>query len=195
VTLTYAVLTGEDIVSALRDVAKLRIRVFRDYPYLYDGSAESEEKYLIKFARAEGAVVVIALDGKQVVGASTGCLLRSEHDEFKTPFLTRGMNLDEIFYCAESVLLKPYRGHGAGPRFFALRETHGRGLGAKISAFCAVVRPDDHPSKPAGYKPLDLFWQRLGYVKQDEMRTDFSWLDIGDEKETKKPMQFWMKNL
>ncbi|MEE2816993.1 MAG: GNAT family N-acetyltransferase, partial [Pseudomonadota bacterium] len=31
------VLRGEDLARAIDDVARLRIAVFRDWPYLYDG--------------------------------------------------------------------------------------------------------------------------------------------------------------
>jgi GNAT superfamily N-acetyltransferase len=195
VTLRYAVLKGGDIKPALEDVARLRISVFRDFPYLYDGTLEYERDYLAKFAQAEGAIIVAALWDSRIVGASTGCLLRSEHPEFMAPFVAREMNVDEIFYCAESVLLPEHRGRGAGPRFFALRESHARGLGAKKSAFCAVQRPENHRLKPEDYKPLDRLWQRLGYERVEGLVTSFSWRDIEANEETSKPMQFWMKDL
>jgi GNAT superfamily N-acetyltransferase len=195
VTLSYAVLTGDDIAPALDDVARLRISVFRDFPYLYDGTLEYERDYLAKFSKAEGAIIVAALWDRKIVGASTGCLLRSEHQEFIAPFQSRGLNINEIFYCAESVLLPEHRGKGAGPRFFALRESHARGLGMKQSTFCAVQRSVDHSARPDGYKPLDLFWQRQGYEKVDGLTATFSWKDVGVDHETSKPMQFWMKPL
>ena len=194
-SLDYAVLTGNDILPALDDVARLRISVFRDFPYLYDGSLDYERDYLATFAKAEGAVIVAALDGTRIVGASTGCLLASEHEEFRRPFVTAGMDVARMFYCAESVLLPQYRGQGAGKRFFALRESHGRGLGCLKSTFCAVVRPADHPARPADYQPLDAFWRGLGYQQRDGFLTHFSWRDVGVSHDTAKPMQFWMKDL
>jgi GNAT superfamily N-acetyltransferase len=195
VTLSYAVLKGDDIAPALDDVARLRINVFRGFPYLYDGTLNYERDYLAKFSKAEGAIIVAALWDRKIVGASTGCLLKSEHDEFIAPFRMRSININEIFYCAESVLLPEHRGRGAGPRFFALRESHARGLGMKHAAFCAVERPVEHPARPADYKPLDVFWQRQGYEKVDGLTTTFSWKDVGVDHETPKPMQFWMKSL
>ena len=47
----------------LPDLARLRITVFRDWPYLYDGTLDYEQEYLAKFAAAKGAVCVIARDG------------------------------------------------------------------------------------------------------------------------------------
>ena len=41
-----APLTGEALDAALDDVAKLRIKVFRAWPYLYDGDLDYERNYL-----------------------------------------------------------------------------------------------------------------------------------------------------
>ena len=43
------------------------------------------------------------------------------------------------------------------------REAHAASLGLDICAFCAVLRPDRHPLKPAGYVPLDTFWPAEDY--------------------------------
>src|SRR5688500_16717714 len=58
-------LTGEEINTVLPALARLRIVVFHDWPYLYDGSLEYEEKYLAKLAAAPGAVCIIAKDGEE----------------------------------------------------------------------------------------------------------------------------------
>ena len=55
--------TGQEIFAILPDLARLRMTVFRDWPYLYDGTLEYEEKYLANFAKAKGAVVICAYDG------------------------------------------------------------------------------------------------------------------------------------
>ncbi len=193
--LTYTSLTGPAVASVLDDVARLRIVVFRNYPYLYDGTLAYERDYLARFAASDGAVVVVARDGARVVGAATGCPLAAEHDAFKAPFVARGMAVNEIFYCAESVLLPDYRGQGAGHRFFDLREAQGRKLGAHRATFCAVMRPADHPARPAGYAPLDPFWRKRGYAPVEGLTTEFSWRDIGEPHDTLKPMQFWMRDL
>ena len=53
-TLDVKSLTGDDIKSVLPDLARLRMVVFRDWPYLYDGTLEYEEEYLGKFIKARG---------------------------------------------------------------------------------------------------------------------------------------------
>ena len=66
-------LTGDAILPHLPALARLRIAVFRDWPYLYDGDEGYERDYLATYARAPGAAVVIAFAGAEPVGAST-CL-------------------------------------------------------------------------------------------------------------------------
>ena len=69
-TVTVARLTGASLKTALPELARLRITVFRDWPYLYDGTLEYEQGYLAKFAEAEGAVVVAAYDGRDSPSAA-----------------------------------------------------------------------------------------------------------------------------
>ena len=189
-------LVGEQIRTVLPDLARLRITVFRDWPYLYDGTIEYEEKYLAKLAAAKGAVCVVARDGAEIVGASTAAPMIEHADEFAEPFEQAGLDLDKIFYCGESVLLKSHRGHGLGNTFFDEREAHARRLGGFThSTFCRVERPADHPLKPADYRPLDGFWSKRGYAPVDGLVTTYAWKDIDEPEETEHLMQFWMKAL
>jgi GNAT superfamily N-acetyltransferase len=188
--------TGEDILKVLPDLSRLRMIVFRDWPYLYEGTLEYEQKYLEKFAKAKGAVVIAAFDGDQMVGASTGAPMIEHADEFGEPFRKAGYDITKIFYCGESVLLKSHRGHGLGHAFFDGREAQAKKLGGFThSSFCRVVRPDDHPLKPADYAPLDPFWRKRGYAPVDGIIATYDWQDIDQPGETSHKMQFWMKTL
>lgn len=189
------VLTGAALEAALDDVAALRIEVFRAFPYLYDGDLAYERDYLQAYRSSTGAVLVGAFDGDRLIGASTGTPLSDHADDFAAAFSDARLNLNDIFYCAESVLLPDYRGQGVGHRFFDLRETHARALGFGKVAFCAVQRPADHPDRPKGYAPLDPFWTARGYRKLDGVVAQFSWKDLGELTETAKPLQFWIRDL
>lgn len=189
------VLTGAALDAALEDVAALRIAVFRDWPYLYDGDLDYERRYISTYRESEAAVLVGAFDGARLVGAATGTPMTDHATAFSEPLRATGIALESIFYCAESVLLPEYRGRGVGNRFFDLRESHARSLGAAWSVFCGVVRPEDHPMRPAAYRPLDAFWRKRGYLPLDGAFARFNWKDVGDTKETEKPLQVWMKRL
>ncbi|MEE4187076.1 MAG: GNAT family N-acetyltransferase [Roseobacter sp.] len=189
------VLTGRALVKALPGVAALRIEVFREWPYLYDGNLAYEERYLAPYADTADAVLVGAFDRGRLVGASTGMPLCKHADGFATAFATTDIDPETVFYCAESVLLSPYRGQGAGHAFFDLREAAARQMGFAISAFCAVERPADHPARPADYRPLDSFWHARGYRPVPGAMAGFDWKDLGAAKETCKQLQFWAMTL
>lgn len=186
-------LAGDAFEAALPDIARLRIAVFRDWPYLYDGTEDYEAWYLRKLREADGHVVEVCRDGERIVGAATGAPLASQHAEFAEPFRARGEDPADWFYCAESVLLPAYRGHGIGHAFFDRRENHARALGLRNATFCGVVRPEDHPMRPADYRPLDGFWRKRGYAPMPGVTTEFPWKDIGEPAETAKIMQFWAR--
>ncbi len=194
-SVTVQPLTGAAFEAALDDVARLRIAVFRDWPYLYDGDLYYERRYLATYRDSPEALVVGAFDGARLVGAATGTPMEDHAEEFSTAFAGTGLVLSDIFYCAESVLLKEYRGQGIGHAFFDLREGHARRLGRRWSAFCRVVRPEDHPARPGDYRPLDPFWRKRGYAPLEGVMAEYSWKDVGEATETAKPMQFWIKAL
>lgn len=176
-------------------VADLRIRVFAEFPYLYDGDMDYERDYLAAYRESEKAIIVGAWDGDRLVGASTGTPMEDHADDFAQAFDGQGMDITGIFYCAESVLLPQYRGRGIGGQFFDHREAHARALGREWSAFCAVIRPEDHPARPADYAPLDGFWTRRGYRMLPGAIAQFGWKDHGEVAETPKPLQFWIRRL
>ena len=144
--ITIERLTGPAMTAALPALARLRIAVFRDWPYLYDGTLAYEETYLREFSASAGAVIVAARDGDEIVGVSTGAPMVHHAKAFGAPFLKAGYDLDTLFYFGESVLAASYRGQGLGHRFFDEREAHARGLGGFThTAFCGVIRPAEMP--------------------------------------------------
>ncbi|WP_312525081.1 GNAT family N-acetyltransferase [Paracoccus sp. (in: a-proteobacteria)] len=192
--ITTRVLTGDAVEAVLDDLARLRIAVFRDWPYLYDGDLDYERDYLRAY-QSPGAVVVAAYDDARMIGAATGAPMEDHAQDFAAAFANRPEPLDQIFYCAESVLLGQYRGQGLGHAFFDGREAQARALGRKYSAFCSVMRPTDHPARPADYRPLDGFWHKRGYSPLPGVIASFEWKDIGADRSSAKPLQFWMKSL
>jgi GNAT superfamily N-acetyltransferase len=187
--------TGAAIRAHLGAIAALRIAVFREYPYLYEGSMAYEHEYLGSYAGSPASLVVLAYDGDRVIGASTALPLAQHSDEVVPPFARAGIDPASVYYFGESVLAPAYRGHGLGGRFFEERERRARALGFAIAAFCAVDRPADHPARPAGYVAPGGLWRRHGFVRRPDLVAELAWRDVGDADETAKPMVFWTKAL
>ncbi|MBI1206540.1 MAG: GNAT family N-acetyltransferase [Azospirillum sp.] len=189
-------LTGDALRQRLDDLARLRVTVFRDWPYLYDGSLDYEARYLETLGTTEGSVIVGAFAEDRLVGAATGLPLSAEPADLTDPFRHHGLAVERYFYFGESVLLKPWRGRGIGVGFFEHREAHARALGGfAATCFCGVVRPAEDPRRPAGYLALDDFWRRRGYSPMPGVTGTISWREIGEATETAKPMAFWSKPL
>lgn len=189
-------LRGREAKNHIDVLANLRIQIFYDWPYLYQGSLAYETEYLKTYFNSQNSFVCLAIDGNQIVGAATAIWLPEAEPAFQQPFAFKKMDLAGVCYYGESVLLPDYRGYGIGRKFMNAREGFARSLpGVTTCAFCAVVRPENHPLKPKDYKPLDEFWQSCGFVKQPDMITEYAWSDRGEKSETKKPMQFWLKKL
>lgn len=191
-TVSVRALRGDAITPHLGALAALRIEVFRDWPYLYDGDAEYERGYLAVY-RQPGAVVVGAFDGDRMVGAATAAPMAQHASDFAEAFSVE--EIAGIYYLAESVLLPAYRGQGLGHAFFDAREAEARAQGFARFAFCSVIRPDDHPARPSSPRSHDAFWRGRGYAPLEGVVARFSWRDIGQTEESAKPLQFWGKSL
>lgn len=184
--------SGPEIQKIIPDLGKLRIAVFYDFPYLYEGSMEYEEEYLKIYTSSADSFVFGIYDNETLIGATTCIPLADEAPEIQKPFVEAGMNLQEIMYFGESILLPQYRGKGFGHRFFDEREafTHAKNA-YSLTTFCAVDRPADHPLRPADYRPNDLFWKKRGYQRIPQLTCHLAWLDRGENEETAKTLTFW----
>jgi GNAT superfamily N-acetyltransferase len=195
-TFTFKRVSGADIAPYVDDLARLRIEVFREFPYLYDGDADYERRYLQTYVDAPRSLAVLVYDGAELVGASTGLPMQDETTEFQRPFVEHGYDVSRVFYCGESVLRKAYRGRGIYKHLFQSREQHAASLpGIELCTFCGVRRAPDHPLRPADYAPLNAIWQRFGYDEHAELETQYSWKDIDADTATAKTMRFWVKRL
>jgi GNAT superfamily N-acetyltransferase len=186
--------TGREILPHLADLARLRIEVFRAWPYLYDGDIGYEEKYLETYSDSAESLFVLAFDGDRVIGASTGIPLHDEVQSLQKPFVDKEIPLASVFYFGESVLLPAFRGRGLGHRFFDEREGYARRLGRfSITAFCAVEREPGDPRRPADYRGNDIFWSKRGYRKRIDMQAALEWKDLDANVATEKRLAFWTR--
>lgn len=188
-------LRGAQIAAQLDALAELRIAVFREWPYLYAGSLEYEKKYFETYLRSPRSLAILAWEGERCVGASTALPLADAEPAAQAPFHAAGMPIERIDYFGESVILRPWRGRGLGVKFFEMREWHALEYGLSTCAFCVVLRPDDHPARPADYVPNDAFWTHRGYRPVPGMQAQFEWPDLGETESTPKSMRFWMREL
>lgn len=186
--------TENEAKQFIDELAKLRIKIFREYPYLYDGDYEYEKKYLNKFLNTPDSMIAVAFEGSKVIGALTGLPLKSEDSTIKQPWQTTEFDIDEMYYFSEVLLLPENRGKGLGAELFKIAEEWVQSLNKyPISILATVVRDENHPKKSIGYKSLDSFWEKLGYRKTNTITCCIPWKEVGEAEETNKALMFWIK--
>jgi GNAT superfamily N-acetyltransferase len=192
-------LTGSNLAKHVKELAKLRVEVFAEWPYLYKGQVETDVTYIDVLTRHQEACLVAVFDADELVGAATASPLSAQDDWVKTPFLHAGMPAHGIMYFGESVLKPPYRGQGYGHAFFEGREAQARAHGYTQATFCSVMRSDDDPRRPPHYRALDPFWTKRGYEPWQGVKADLSWPEVGQDnkpiKDSSHTLQFWGRTL
>ncbi|MCH9613369.1 MAG: hypothetical protein SP1CHLAM54_03680 [Chlamydiia bacterium] len=189
--LDISVKRGEELLEIIPDIAKLRIEVFAEWPYRYEGDLTYEEKYVKKFAQSEEAFCVVAKDGDKVVGVSTALPLKDEEEKMQLPFREKGYDVDTFFYLSDTVLQKEYRGQGIGGRLVQMRMLEAS-LDPRYTHLCvASIERDDVPE--GSCKDLSQSRRHMGFVRDPDLVVWYDWKEIGDEVETPHPLIFWIK--
>lgn len=187
--------SGKEALTFIDKVAELRISIFKDFPYLYEGDIAYESDYLSRYIAVEQSLFVLAFSGEQLIGVSTGMPLKYEMQEIRAPFLEAGLTTESYFYFGESLLKKEYRGKGIGHRFFDEREAFAATIdGIERCTFCSVIRTEDHFLRPKDYRSNDLFWTKRGYSKNG-LICELDWKDVGNQESTLKSLEFWERNI
>lgn len=190
--------TGAALLPMLPALARLRIAVFREWPYLYDGdeSVGYETEYMRSYAQSPGAAIIVAVVGEEPVGAATCLPLADESETVRAPFVAHGLDPARVFYFGESVLRPEWRGRGLGVRFFEKREAHAHAVSdAEFACFCAVERTPDDPRRPPGFVPLDRFWRNRGYQPLSGFACTMEWREVGHAEKTPHKLNFWGRAL
>ena len=193
--ITEQLLTGAVIADVLDDLATLRLDIFREYPYLYEGRHEDELNYLGTYAKTPDASVILAYDGSAVIGAAAGMPLIQEDAQLRDAFAGTALPLDEVYYVGELLFRLGYRNSGLGRKLLDHMESHIPSFGSYRTLTCATVeRPADHRLRPRDYIPITRFLARTGFARLSGVTTSFMWLETDGGKRD-HPMQFWIKNL
>ena len=184
---------GKEIACVIEGLGELRMKVFYEFPYLYEGNMDYEKAYLSIYTKSKLGFAFLLYDNNELIGATTGLPLAEEGVEIKKPFLDAGIDINDVFYFGESILLQAYRGQGFGHLFFDEREAFARTNKFPITAFCSVVRPENHALKPRDYRSNELFWKKRQYIRNSDLICKMSWLDRNQVLETEKELEFWLR--
>jgi len=191
---TFEVLKGSQIKSIEKSFADLRITIFREYPYLYEGDLSTEKHYFDMFG--DNTICITAKDGAAIIGISIGTPLQEVLKRFLEPLTEAHINVKRMFYLADLLVLKSYRGQRIGHALYELFEKEVQKTGQFSTIIVREISksPDD-PKKPSDYHSLDFFWNKRGFKKIDGISQQDKWKAIGDEDISLHTMIYQVKNL
>lgn len=198
--ITIEIYVGNESSSYINMVSKLRIDVFREYPYLYEGEEEYERKYIHGYTTDKRAMIAIAKVDNVVAGISTGIPLISESDivaDAKKVFSQANINIGDYYYYGEVIILPQFRGLGIAKMLFSAQDTLIEKWGFKQVCILTVVREHNHPLKPINYKSPDGMWEHLGFFR-NKITTNYHWPTIQADntvRDVTNTLEFWTKHL
>lgn len=183
----YITVQGSEIESYIDDMVRLRLAVFRESPYFYEGTEACEKEYLSQYLNSKNSLFVVAKSGTKVIGIISGLPLRELESSAKI-FSKNNVPVDSVYYLGEMVIDAPYRKFGAELSLYQTFEDHVRSLGCYDQiAECVVMDAETDPS--------DYSFEKMGAVKQPHLVDCFFWEEIGKEGSVPHFMQYWIKGL
>ena len=194
----FLVLKGLEIEKYLDDVIKLRIAVFREYPYLYDGNIEYEKEYFKDFIKDQTARVILVKDSGKVVAVATSIALSNAHlcDDTHKPFVGKGYDVDRFYYYGEIMIDKAYRNKGISKQIYRLRQKEAVSLGFDMLCFATIIKDTDNV--PVDYFDPSQMWRSMGFVEHLDMQVECEWPKIqndGSTKDQTSKLNFWIKKI
>jgi len=186
---------GKDAKPFFADMARMRLELFRGFPYLYDGNVEYEEAYLERYFSCPQAHVLLVFSKDSVVGFSTSIPLAEEIPEHRTPYEKCGLHPQDYLYLGEAMLNAAHRGQGVLRAFHELHEQAAREGGMRFTTLMTVDRPESHPLRPAEYTPMDVLLTHFGYEKIPGCAITIEWPQIDTGQDELNVLSVWQKDL
>ena len=194
----FLVLKNLEIERYLEEVIKLRVEVFREYPYLYDGNLEYEKEYFKDFVKDSTARVILVKDGFEVVAVATSIALSNAHlcDDIHKPFIEKGYDVERFYYYGEIMIDKNYRNKGISKQIYGLREKEVLSLGFDRLCFATILKDSD--KMPQDYFDPAEMWKSMRFDEHLDMQVECSWPKIqydGSTREQVSKLNFWVKKI
>jgi GNAT superfamily N-acetyltransferase len=194
--MTIQVLRGQELLSNIPEFAKLRLTIFREYPYLYEGDPALEKSYLSLFASSSDAFFIVAKIKNQVVGAISGLPLDVAQKEIRDVFHQSAIETGEYYALCEIIVLKEHRNKKIGSVLYKEFENQLLKMKRyKKVVLWQIVRAQGDLKRPNDYFSLDNFWCKKGFIKHPEFICYIHWKEISDKEESSHRFEFWIKEL
>jgi hypothetical protein len=199
--LSWQITRGSEVLDHIDDIAKFRMKYFRDFPYLYDGNLKYEKNYLRGYTQDEKSLLIIIRNlNNDIVGIATAIPLVTSSDILKETellFSANEINPCDFYYCGEVILDYSIRSKGIVSKIFEICEKFASTNGFNSVAIATVIRSTDDPRNTSAIMDLDKLWGRMGFLKTN-LTFGYSWPTIqrnGESIDSINQMIFWTKKV
>jgi len=186
--------SGAEIEPFIPQIGALRIGMFREFPYLYEGNLESEIAYLQHLTSQQAETLLLFKDNA-IVGFMNAMPLANAEEAVQKPFIEAGHTLSDYCYVGELMVLPAYRTAQLINTCCAHYEQYARTHKYTFAIFITIDRPDNHPAKPSGYRPLEPLWRRLGFELIPDMKIESDWQQVDTQKREQNTLSLWRKRI
>ena len=187
------ILHGREITPYVKEIVQFINKIYREYPYFYNGNDAGYESYLESYPNLGDVIVCLAFVENEVIGIAAG-LPMPKRDVYQETLLEHGYNLNTLFYLGEFGLKPEYRGQGIELTMYQTIEDFARKSGP-FKMICFWEIEGGLNSEQKGYFPGDNFWKQLGFVRHPELNFHIFWTNIGETTESPHKAVYWLKNL
>jgi hypothetical protein len=160
-------LTGSAIEPYIEQMIDFRLKYFRVFPYLCEGTREEEMASVRRYIDSPtGHVLVLKDESENFGGFLTGISIsESSYSADFTPVLTCP---EKAFYIGEMIFAESFRGRDGIQKcleyFHLIKE-----MGYESVCCITVQREADHPLRPTGYRDVSSLCKVLGFRKIEQI--------------------------
>jgi hypothetical protein len=194
--LKIKVLTGPEARCHFEQITEMRLRNFKEYPYLYKGNKEYEWEYLNNsYFSSPSAQILLVLEEDKIVGFANTITLTEEVEHFKKPFIENCLNTDDYLYIGEVFLDPEYRCRSLFyniARWIAQRAVDGK---YKNMLCYSVLREDTDPRRPGVFRPVEDLWKKLGFSLEPALTVKYSWPQVDTDQEEENTLAAWVRKI
>jgi GNAT superfamily N-acetyltransferase len=196
--ITYTLYTGSTAEPYIKELGTWRLKYFKAFPYLYEGTIENEVNYGQTYTHNDQAFILIVKYKEDIIAISTGIPLEAPSmQKVSTLFQKDGFTPASVFYFGELIVSPEYRGKKIASKIIRMQESYAKTSGFSTACFMTVQREKDHPLRPQNYQTPEGRWKHWGYQKTNiEAEFEYNTLTSPEAaKPQKNKMSFWTKRL
>lgn len=196
--LILSLFIGAQCSEMINTVSDLRITMFKEYPYLYQGDKEYEKHYVKAYVQERGMVIKAAVK-EELAGVITGIPLVEDAETFpeaKQAFVQQGFIPEQFYYIGEVMVMPQFRKKGIAAALFNALEKQAQKWNYEKFCFVTIEHDKNHSLKPANYEDPAAVWRKLGYSKTS-VTIPAKYPTIcadGSVQEIENTFVFWVKN-